>query len=105
MLARRPVDSHLAPVYSGFATKFSGGLGEPNLGAETLRSMEGIKMGRGRPFAGHKIVPPIGARWAPKPNARARCMRVQLLGQKGGGRAGVLQRWMSASDKCEIKGK
>jgi hypothetical protein len=31
-------------------------------------------MGRGRAFAGHKIVPPKGARWAPKPNGRAKCM-------------------------------
>ena len=61
-------------------------------------------MGRGRPFAGHKIVPPIGARWAPKPNARARCMRRELIGKTGGGQAGVLQRFMSASDKCKVRG-
>ncbi len=61
-------------------------------------------MGRGRPFAGHKIVPPVGARWAPKPNARARCMRVQLLGKKGGGRSGQLERFMNASGSCKVKG-
>ena len=56
-------------------------------------------MGRGRPFAGHKIVPPKGARWAPKPNARARCMRQELKG-KGGG-FGVFK---AASDACKIRG-
>jgi len=35
-------------------------------------------MGRGRAFAGHKIVPPKGARWAPKPNGRAKCMKYQI---------------------------
>ncbi len=63
-------------------------------------------MGRGRPFAGHKIVPPVGARWAPKPNARARCMRVELL-QLGspGTRSGQLKNFLTASGKCKIKGK
>jgi len=62
-------------------------------------------MGRGRSFAGHKIVPPKGARWAPKPNARARCMRVELTGKTGGGRAEGLKRFRVASTKCAIKGK
>jgi len=35
-------------------------------------------MGRGRAFAGHKIVPPKGARWAPKANGRAKCMKYQI---------------------------
>ena len=56
-------------------------------------------MGRGRSFAGHKIVPPKGARWAPKPNARARGMRRELTG-KGGGYA-VFE---AASNACKIKG-
>ncbi len=37
-------------------------------------------MGRGRPFAGHKIVPPKGARWAPKPNKVARCVGMKMAG-------------------------
>ena len=63
-------------------------------------------MGRGRPFAGHKIVPPIGARWAPKPNARARCMRGLLsVGKgKGGDRAATMKRFLEASPKCKVKG-
>ena len=57
-------------------------------------------MGRGRPFAGHKIVPPKGARWAPKPNKHARCVGTKLLGQKGGGRGGVRSRFVAASKAC-----
>ncbi len=61
-------------------------------------------MGRGRPFAGHKIVPPIGARWAPKPNARARCMRGELKGKTGGTTQDVWDRFKKASGACKIKG-
>ena len=63
-------------------------------------------MGKGRPFAGHKITPPAGARWAPKPNARARCMRVKLLELgKGGDRVGQMKHFIEASSGCKIKGK
>ncbi len=57
-------------------------------------------MGRGRPFAGHKIVPPSGARWAPKPSKHARCVGRKLIGQKGGGQAGVRARFNAASKEC-----
>ena len=50
-------------------------------------------MGRGRPFAGHKIVPPKGARWAPKANGRAKCMAVQIK-QNG-------KKFMEASNICK----
>ncbi len=61
-------------------------------------------MGRGR-IGVHKIVPPIGWRWAPKANARARCMGNELTGKKGGGRAGVRARFVTASDACRKAGK
>ena len=55
-------------------------------------------MGRGRPFAGHKIVPPKGARWAPKPNVRAKCMKF-WMGTKN-------MSFYDAADKClGLKGK
>ena len=60
-------------------------------------------MGRGRTGTS-KIVPPVGWRWAPKPNARARCMRRELLGKTGGGRAGQLERFVNASGACKVKG-
>lgn len=60
-------------------------------------------MGRGRSFAGHKIVPPKGARWAPKPSKHARCVARQLIGKKGGGRAGVRERFTNASKACKAE--
>ena len=60
-------------------------------------------MGRGRylSHAAHsKVVPPIGMRWAPKPNARARCMGIKLK-EFGGGAVNFLR----ASGQCKIKGK
>lgn len=57
-------------------------------------------MGRGRAFAGHKIVPPSGARWAPKPNAHARCVGRMLYGQRGGGKGGVMARFVAATQAC-----
>ena len=57
-------------------------------------------MGKGR-FLSHAMkskITPFG-RWAPKPNKRARCMGTELHG-KGGGR----QAFITASDKCKIKG-
>jgi len=54
-------------------------------------------MGRGRAFAGHKIVPPKGARWAPKPNGRAKCMKYQMADRK--------QSFGAASNSCKgVKG-
>ena len=61
-------------------------------------------MGRGRPFAGHKIVPPVGARWAPKPNARARCIRSKLLGKTGARLDFSFGPGKTASDECKIRG-
>ena len=60
-------------------------------------------MGRGRSFAGHKIVPPKGARWAPKPSKHARCVGRQLLGKTGGGMAGVRGRFSAASKACKAE--
>jgi hypothetical protein len=62
-------------------------------------------MGRGRAFAGHKIVPPSGARWAPKPSAHARCVGRQLIGQTGGKAAGVRARFSTASAACHANPK
>ncbi len=58
-------------------------------------------MGKGRPFgrALHSNVTPMG-RWAPKANAHARCVGVKLIGQRGGGIAGVRQRFTAASKSC-----
>lgn len=59
-------------------------------------------MGKGRRL-GHamrsKITPPAGSRWAPPPNARARCMG-QALGPGGKFRGDFL----GASGACKIKG-
>jgi len=43
-------------------------------------------------------ITPFG-RWAPKPNARARCMGNELKGGKGGRTA-----FIDASGKCKVKG-
>jgi len=60
-------------------------------------------MGRGRSFAGHKIVPPKGARWAPKPNVRARCMKF-WMGKAAKGGKGL--KFMDATSHCEgLKGQ
>ena len=61
-------------------------------------------MGRGRTGTG-KIVPPKGWRWAPKANARARCMGNHLIGKHGGGREGVRTRFVEASAACRKSGK
>lgn len=56
-------------------------------------------MGKGR-FLGHAMkskITPFG-RWAPKPNARARCMGRELEGKHGA------QAWMDASGKCKVRG-
>ena len=59
-------------------------------------------MGKGR-YLGHamrsKITPPAGSRWAPKPNARARCMGKELRGGGGG-----VASFMKASATCKDKG-
>ena len=54
-------------------------------------------MGKGRLLgrAMKSKITPFG-RWAPKPNARARCMGNELKGGKGGRAA-----FLSASDKCK----
>ena len=57
-------------------------------------------MGRGRSFAGHKIVPPKGARWAPKPNWLARCVGRMTYNQRGGGRNGAQSRLIAAAASC-----
>lgn len=59
-------------------------------------------MGKGRflTHAAHsKITPPAGSRWAPKANARARCMGREL-GPRGSHRGD----WMGASNACKVKG-
>jgi len=60
-------------------------------------------VGRGR-FGVGRIVPPKGWRWAPKPNARARCIGNELSGKTGGGRAGARSRFLAASDACKKRG-
>ena len=60
-------------------------------------------MGKGRllSHAAHsKVTPPAGSRWAPPPNAHARCVGAKLFGQKGGGRNGVRERFTAASKAC-----
>ncbi len=57
-------------------------------------------MGKGR-FLAHAMkskITPFG-RWAPKANARARCMGRELSGGHGG-----IQSFMDASGKCKVKG-
>jgi len=63
-------------------------------------------MGKGRtlPHAMKSKITPFG-RWCPKPNARARCMGTALYGKNGGGKAGVRERFISASGPCTIRGK
>lgn len=56
-------------------------------------------MGKGRTLS-HAMkskITPFG-RWCPKPNARARCMAVELEGKHG--RAAFLD----ASSKCKVRG-
>ena len=57
-------------------------------------------MGKGRLMvrAMKSKITPFG-RWAPKPNARARCMGNILQGGHGG-----RQSFLDASGKCKIKG-
>ena len=62
-------------------------------------------MGRGRSVGGGKICPPKDWRWAPKPNARARCIGSHLIGKKGGGQEGVRKRFVEASAACRKSGK
>ena len=50
-----------------------------------------------------KVTPPAGMRWAPPANAHARCVGGELRGKKGGGRAGVAERFTSASKACKGK--
>lgn len=57
-------------------------------------------MGKGR-FLGRAMkskITPFG-RWAPKPNARARCMGNKLSGGHGG-----TQAFLQASGECKVKG-
>ncbi len=59
-------------------------------------------MGKGRTLghAAHsKVTPPLGMRWSPKPNARARCMGQALRGGGGG-----VANFIKASDACKVKG-
>lgn len=59
-------------------------------------------MGKGR-FLAHAMkskITPFG-RWAPPPNAHARCVGAKLDGQTGGGRMGVRERFTSASKACK----
>ena len=61
-------------------------------------------MGKGR-FLAHAMkskITPFG-RWAPPPNAHARCVGAELEGKKGGGRSGVRTRFTSASKGCKGK--
>ena len=58
-------------------------------------------MGRGRSFAGHKIVPPKGARWAPKPNARAKCMGYQMRKTGLKRNPGLGKTWTDADKACK----
>lgn len=58
-------------------------------------------MGKGR-FLAHAMkskITPFG-RWAPKPNAHARCVGTKLIGKTGGGIAGVRTRFTEASKAC-----
>ncbi len=57
-------------------------------------------MGNGRMFgrALHSKVTST-ARWAPPPNARARCIGNELAGKHGGRQA-----FLEASGKCKVKG-
>jgi len=41
-----------------------------------------------------------GIRFTRAPNSFNRCMRRELLGQRGGGQAGVWSRFSSAAKKC-----
>ena len=63
-------------------------------------------MGKGRVWARalKSKVTPTG-RWAPPANARARCIGNQLSGKTGGGKAGVRERFVSASASCKVRGK
>jgi hypothetical protein len=58
-------------------------------------------MGKGRPWsrALRSKVTATG-RWVPKTNSHAVCVGLKLAGQSGGGRAGVKERFMSASKAC-----
>ena len=58
-------------------------------------------MGKGR-YLAHAMrskITPFG-RWCPKPNARARCMGMELRGGAGG-----IANFIKASSACKIKGK
>jgi len=61
------------------------------------KSIKEIAMGKGR-YLSHAMkskITPFG-RWCPKPNARARCMGVEMRKGKG---------FMEASGMCKVKGK
>lgn len=62
-------------------------------------------MGKGRFLARawRSKITPTG-RWAPRANARARCMGNHLAGKTGGGKAGVRERFVAASGSCKVKG-
>ncbi len=58
-------------------------------------------MGKGR-YLAHAMkskITPFG-RWVPKTNSHAICVGAALYGQKGGGRAGVRERFTKASKAC-----
>lgn len=59
-------------------------------------------MGKGRRWsrAMSSNVTPNG-RWAPPPNAHARCVGTKLIGKTGGGTAGVRTRFVQASKDCK----
>ncbi len=58
-------------------------------------------MGKGRRWstALKSNVTPTG-RWAPKANSHAICVGMKLYGQRGGGRQGAKERFISASKSC-----
>lgn len=61
-------------------------------------------MGRGRTLGravSSKVVPSKLLRWAPKPNAHARCVASKLKGQTGGGRLAAQTRFTQASKACK----
>jgi hypothetical protein len=61
-------------------------------------------MGKGRTL-GHamrsRVSPPAGMRWVAPANGHARGVGAELFGKKGGGRAGVRQRFSSVSKACQ----
>jgi len=61
-------------------------------------------MGKGRTL-GHamrsRVSPPAGMRWVAPANDHARCVGAELFGKKGGGQAGVRQRFRLTTKACQ----